>query len=195
MKTQALGWLTAAVLAAGLNASYHDGGLEWAHRVADRVEHSSAAVLALASGHAGQFLAEARLVSDQMIAEQRIAEPMIVEPAETPSCRWATAIARAQAKMARAQNGFAKFNAMSDIMSAREQVRLDRMQANQARFEARIEAQTAHLQERMAGFNPVVLKTIEIPTHCQRIRINVPQTPTIHIPAPAIDVNVSTDPI
>jgi hypothetical protein len=186
MKTQALGWLMAAVLAAGLNASYHDGGLEWAHRVADRVEHSSAAVLALASGHAGQFLAEARLVSEQMIAEQRIAEPT-----ETPSCHWATAIARAQAKMARAQNRVAHFEAMSD----REQAHWDRMEANRERFEARIEAQTAHLQERIAGFNPVVLKTIEIPTHCQRIRINVPQTPTIHIPAPAIDVNVSTDPI
>ncbi len=47
--TQAWGWLTAGVLAAGLNASYHDGGLQWAHQVADRVEHGSAAVLALAS--------------------------------------------------------------------------------------------------------------------------------------------------
>jgi len=185
MKTQALGWLTAAVLAAGLNASYHDGGLEWAHRMADRVEHSSAAVLALASGHAGQFLAEARLVSDQ------IAEPVIVEPVATPSCHWATAVARAQAKMARAQSKFAQVESMSD----REQAHWARMEANRERFEARIEAQTAHLQERMAGFNPVVLKTLEIPTHCQRIRINVPQTPTIHIPTPAIDVNVSTDPI
>jgi hypothetical protein len=185
MKTQALGWLMAAVLAAGLNASYHDGGLEWAHRVADRVEHSSAAVLALASGHASQFLAEARLVSDQ------IAEPVIAEPVESPSCHWATAIARAQAKMARAQNRFAQFEAMSD----REQAHWARMEANRERFEARIEAQTAHLQERMAGFNPVMLKTLEIPTHCQRIRINIPQTPTIHIPAPTIDVNVSTDPI
>ena len=186
MKTQALGWLTAAVLAAGLNASYHDGGLEWAHQMADRIEHSSAAVLALASGHTSQFLAEARLLSDQVIAE-----PMISEPAETPSCHWATAVARAQAKMARAQSRFAQLESMSD----REQARWDRMEANRAHFEARIQAQTAHLQERMASFNPVVLKMDEIPSRCQRIRINVPRPPMVHITVPTVDVNVSTDPL
>lgn len=62
MKTQAWGWLVAAVLAAGLNASYHDGGLEWAHRIAEGVEHSSNAVLALATGHADRFLAEAQML-------------------------------------------------------------------------------------------------------------------------------------
>ena len=63
MKTQAWGWLTAAVLAAGLNASYHDGGMQWAHRIADRVEHNSNAVLALATGHADEFVTEARVLS------------------------------------------------------------------------------------------------------------------------------------
>ncbi len=61
--TQAWAWLTAGVLAAGLNASYHDGGLEWAHQVADRVEHGSAAVLALASGRADQVLSQAQLLT------------------------------------------------------------------------------------------------------------------------------------
>ena len=61
--TQAWGWLAAGVLAAGLNAAYHDGGLEWAHRIADRVQHGSAAVVALAGGRADQFVAEAALLS------------------------------------------------------------------------------------------------------------------------------------
>ena len=63
MKTQAWGWLIAGVLAAGLNASYHDGGLQWAHEVAERVGHGSSAVLALASGNAERFLSEAQLVA------------------------------------------------------------------------------------------------------------------------------------
>ena len=60
--TQAWGWLAAGVLAAGLNAAYHDGGLEWAHRIADRVQHGSAAVVALAGGRADQFVAAGRAV-------------------------------------------------------------------------------------------------------------------------------------
>src|SRR5579872_5211112 len=63
MKTQSWGWLAVAVLAAGLNSSYHDGGLQWAHRIADRVEHNSNAVLALATGRADQFMAEAKIIS------------------------------------------------------------------------------------------------------------------------------------
>ena len=181
MKTQAWGWLTAAVLAAGLNASYHDGGLEWAHRVADRVEHNSAAVLALASGHAGQFLAEARLVSDQVIAQ----------PAETPSCPWSTAIARAQARMAHAQTSFAHL----ETMSAREQAHWAHMETNQERLEARVAAQTARLRATVTAFNPVAFKTMEIPTRCRTIRVNVPQMPAIHIPAPDIQVSMSSDPI
>src|SRR5215831_1299560 len=62
MKTQAWGWLAAAVLAAGLNSSYHNGGLQWAHEIADRVQHNTGAVLALATGRADEFLAEARML-------------------------------------------------------------------------------------------------------------------------------------
>ncbi len=32
--TQGWGWLTAGVLALGLNGIYHDGGAAWAHRIA-----------------------------------------------------------------------------------------------------------------------------------------------------------------
>jgi hypothetical protein len=76
MKTQAWGWLAAGVLAAGLNASYHDGGLQWLHQAVDQVEHGSAAVLALAGGHADLFLAEARLVSNHISLDQISSDQM-----------------------------------------------------------------------------------------------------------------------
>src|SRR5690348_14555414 len=63
MKTQAWGWLAAAVLAAGLNSSYHEGGMQWAHEIVDRVAHNTGAVLALATGRADQFMTEARLLN------------------------------------------------------------------------------------------------------------------------------------
>src|SRR5882757_1002103 len=94
MKTQAWGWLIAGVLAAGLNASYYDGGLQWAHELADRVEHGSAAVVALASGNAERFLAEAQLVAAKN---------------ETASCRLSTAL-RAQGRLARSESRFSRFN-------------------------------------------------------------------------------------
>ena len=46
--SQAYAWLAAGVLAAGLNASYNDGGLQRVHEMVDQVEHSSTAVLTLA---------------------------------------------------------------------------------------------------------------------------------------------------
>src|SRR5437588_8030080 len=81
MKAQAWGWLAAAVMAAGLNASYHDGGLRWAHRIANQVEHNTSAVMALATGHADQFMTEARYVAS---------------PSELAPCRFAAAMERAQ---------------------------------------------------------------------------------------------------
>lgn len=188
MKTQALGWLTAAVLAAGLNASYHDGGMQWAHRAVDQVEHSSAAVLALASGHVGQFLAEAQLVANHVEMDQQ------TERQETRSCRWATAMARAQAKLARTESSMTHFEAMS----ARQQAQLARFEANRDRFEARMEAQTAHL--RTITMNPAVMESIEIPSRCQRIhidvpRVTVPRVPTVQIQAPVIHLDLPGDPI
>jgi hypothetical protein len=180
MKTQAWGWLVAAVLAAGLNASYHDGGLEWAHRIADRVEHNSAAVLALASGRADQFLAEARLVTDQVAAHQD----------ETPSCPWAAAVAgvqsRVQNRVGRSDSQIARFEAISD----REQARMARLEANRARIEVRLAAQTARLRAAEAAFEPAMLETVKIPDTCQRLRINIPQPPKIQLQAPVIHIAV-----
>ena len=97
MKTiQAWGWLTAGVLALGLNGFYHDGGSELAHRMVGRVVYSSAAVVALASGRADQFLEQAK---------------MVVARDEAQSCPLGTAMARIQARVVRTNTGLARLEA------------------------------------------------------------------------------------
>ena len=180
MKTQAWGWLGAAVLAAGLNASYHDGGLEWAHRIVDQVGYNSAAVWALASGRADQFLAEAQMVSSRE---------------ETASCRWATALARVQTRVARTDNEFARVQAMS----AREEAQLARLEANRARFEAQVAAQTARIRIAATAFSPagysvripdIKIPDVKIPAVCPRVRVNIPRAPMVRIPAPAVHIEL-----
>ena len=61
----AWGWLMAGVVAAGLNASYHDGGLQWAHQAIERVSYNTRAVMALASENAQELMAQARMIEDQ----------------------------------------------------------------------------------------------------------------------------------
>jgi hypothetical protein len=169
MKRQSWGWLAAAVVAAGLNASYHDGGLEWAHRVANQIEYNSAAVLALANGSADQFLTEARLVTASE---------------ETASCRWATALARVQNRVARTENEFAHVQAMS----AREKAQLARLEANRARIEARVAAQTARIRIPAVAFNPVAYSDMKIPSACPRVRVNIPRLPMVRVPASVVHV-------
>jgi len=178
--TQAWGWLAAGVLAAGLNASYHDGGLQWAHAVADRVEHNSAAVLALASGRADRFLSEAQFVSERN---------------ETASCPLSTALARVQTEIATADTGFDRFEVMSD----RQEALLARLEANRERLEAqiqtRVEAQTAHLRVPAVALTQVVLRTPQV-SACPRVRVNIPRLPRITMPvAPEIHIESGSGPI
>jgi hypothetical protein len=165
MKTQAWGWLAAAVVAAGLNASYHDGGLEWAHQVADRIGYNSAAVLALASGRADQFVTEARLAT---------------APDETASCSWSTALARVQTRVARRENAFAQVQAMS----AREEAQLARLEASRARIEAQVAAQTARLRIPAVAFpaSDMTMLDMKIPSLCPRVRVNLPRLPMVRVP-------------
>ena len=173
--TQAWEWLVAAVLAAGLNASYHNGGLEWAHQIADRVEQGSAAVLAQASGHAGQFLTEARLLTART---------------ETASCPFATTLTQVQTRIARSsETSVERF----DVMSAREERQLARLEANRARMEAQIARQTAHIRIATAAFAPIAVKAIPAPVVCPRVRVNVPRMPMIRIPVvPEIHVETGS---
>jgi hypothetical protein len=160
--TQTWGWLAAGVLAAGLNASYHDGGLQAIHQVAAQVEHRAAAVLALATGRADQFLAEGRLVT---------------AGDETASCQLSTALAWIQSRIARSETGVAHFEAIS----AREEGQLARVETNRAR----IEAQLTRMRIPAVAFNPVVVNAPRI--ECRRIRVSIPR-PLVRIPAIHVDV-------
>jgi len=154
MKTnQAWGWLAAGVLAAGLNASYYDGGLQWAHRIADRIGQNSATVVA--SGRAGQFLAEARMLTARN---------------QNASCPLSTAMALVQSKIARSEAGF-------NVMSAREEAQFARLEASRAR----IEAQTARIRIPAAAFSPVVVRMTGASV-CPRVRVNVPRMPAMKMP-------------
>lgn len=170
MKTQAWGWLAAAVLAAGLNSSYHQGGMQWAHEIVDRVGHNTGAVLALATGRADQFMAEARMLNVARHESQ---------------CPLSAAMAQVQSSVDRSQFEFDGFQAMSD----REQAQLARLEANRARIEAQVQAKLARVRFVEANFNPVVVRVPEIT--CPRVRVNIPRMPRIKVPAPAVHVEFS----
>jgi hypothetical protein len=200
MKTQAWSWLTAGVVALGLNGFYHDGGAEWAHRVADRISDQSAVVAERVSGRAQQFLDSAGMVAAR---------------SETASCRLSTALARAQSEMARTQNRFANFQANFQAMSDQQGAQVVELEANQDQLEAqveqRVEAQLARVQFASAVVDPVQVRVV-----CPRVRVNVPvvriprvsipevsiprvnipRLPLVRIPAPVIaDADSDTGPI
>jgi hypothetical protein len=192
MKTQAWGWLTAAVLVAGLNSSYHEGGMRWAHEIADRVEHNTGAVLALATGHADQFLAEVRMLKLDRAADLTL-------QVEHPQCPFTAAMEQAENSFDQSQVQFDRFESLSD----REQAKLARLEANRAWMQAQLQAKMARMQFANNNFNfedtdftPVVVQVPRI--HCPRVhasvsriprvRVNIPR---IHVPAPVVDVDNS----
>jgi hypothetical protein len=158
--TQAYAWLAAGVLAAGLNASYHDGGLQRVHEIVDRVGQNSATALTVASGRADQFLSEMRWVTERE---------------KTASCPLARALARAQGRI-------------SQTEIARNQERLDRLEAmadwEQARMEfnrARIEAQIVRIQVPAMALKPMVFSAPNV-SECPRVRVSMPRLPRIQVP-------------
>ena len=170
--TQAWGWLTAGVLALGLNGFYHDGGSELAHRMVGRVVYSSAAVVALASGRADQFLEQAK---------------MVVARDEAQSCPLGTAMARIQARVVRTDTGLARFEAMS----AREEAQSARVEANRARIEALV------ARSEFATFvEPMTFHTPNVSVICPRVRVNIPGMPMIKMQAPVVHVRtIGTGPV
>jgi hypothetical protein len=178
---EAWGWLTAGVLALGLNGIYHDGGAAWAHRafnrVANQVAERTAPVLALATGRAEWFLAKASTTPAQH---------------ETTSCRMATSIARLQTKALRAPEGIARLEAISareEQMNARLEAKMARMEANRARFEARV----AETQARVEGLRMIPVKFDTVRIACPRVHVNVPQVriPAVDISDSGLSVSVS----
>ena len=195
MKTQAWGWLAAAVLAAGLNSSYHNGGLEWAHEIVNSVQHNTNAVLALATGRADQFLAEARMLQLESSQNRALDREDRDIKVEVQHCPFAAAIARAQNSFDQSQAQFDDLQALS----AREQAKLARMEANRARIEARVEAKLAGMQFarnkfRLADDNfnftdtdltPVVVQVPRI--HCPRVHVAMPHIPRVRVEIPRIE--------
>ncbi len=194
MKTQAWAWLTAGVVALGLNGFYHDGGAAWAHRIAEHVSDRSDFVVQRVSDRADQFLAEVRMAAVRD---------------ETASCRISTALAQFQGKMARTQTRFAqnqsKFARTEivrvDQMTAREEAQAARLEASQARVEAQVDAQVVRMRFAPAAFSRVVIDPIRIRVACPRVQVNVPavripvvnipRLPMIRIPAPVISVSAA----
>jgi hypothetical protein len=185
-KHQAWGWLAAGVLAAGLNASSFDGGLQRAHRIADHVVESSGAVLALFTGQTNQFLTQARLLAARD---------------QTSMCSLTTMIARVKSavidQIASSQsNASPQGIEIAKLMAARPDAQFPRTQTRRARMNEEIAARTAHFRV-MAAFAPVVLKPLPVPATCSRIRVSVPAIPVIRMPAtPTLHLETaSTDPI
>ncbi|HLV88798.1 MAG TPA: hypothetical protein VKV39_17565 [Candidatus Sulfotelmatobacter sp.] len=182
MKTQAWGWLVAGVLAAGLNASYHDRGLEMAHHVAHRIEHNTAAVLALASGHADRFLTEARIIAAHN---------------DGTSCPLTNALARVQAKMQGSEMNFDRMEVLADqeeavtdqvqALSDRRQAALERMEGQRVVIENELAAQSARLRVALVGLTPADVRVMRT-GQCPRIHLNVQRMPVVNIPAPAIHI-------
>jgi hypothetical protein len=169
--TQAWVWLTAGVLALGLNGIYHDGGQQWAHRMVAEAAIQANALLAPVAGRVDQFLAQA-----QMVASRN----------DTRSCRLSAAVTRIQASAARAHSGIARVEALS----ARQQAQMAQLEANRARIEAQAaRAQFATMEFKDMEFNDIEFNPIEfdpmefsapdIHVNCPRVRVVVPQVPAI----------------
>ncbi|HEY6339657.1 MAG TPA: hypothetical protein VIW68_14285 [Candidatus Sulfotelmatobacter sp.] len=171
--TQAWAWLTAGVVALGLNGFYHDGGAAWAHRVAQSVSDRADYAIERVSGRAEQILAQSQMPVDGVETGREETGRV-----ETASCRVSTALAQMQTRMARTQTAVAHFNGMS----AREQAQGDRWQAEQDRVEARVQAQIERQMARVRVAADVV-DPVEIRVACPRVRVNVPA-----VRIPAVDV-------
>lgn len=172
MKTQAWGWLVAGVLAAGLNANYHNGGLQWAHAVVDRVADRSEEILALASGRTDRLVEVAQRVQDRN---------------EAASCRMANALARAQNKLARSQTQFARWESSSGgELSDRQVAQLDRLEASRIRIQDRVNAQLVRIRVPEVPTIPVVMNMnmdeVRVHTACPRVRVAEIQVPQVHVP-------------
>lgn len=183
MKTQAWAWLTAGVVALGLNGFYHDGGAGWAHQVAAGISDRADSVIERVSGRAEQLVAEARMAADREVIDRGAMDRGEIAREEATSCPFSKARSRVRARIARTQTAVAHF----DAMSAREQAQMDRWQTVQDRIQARVQSeidrQTARMRVTRTGTDPV-----EIRVACPRVQVNVPavRIPEVRIPAISI---------
>jgi hypothetical protein len=190
MKTQAMGWLAVAVVAAGMNASYHQGGMQWAHQIVDQVSYRTSAVIALATGHAEQFLAETQLAKAQVVNEQIQAEQAQAQD-EVSSCPFERSLMRVQNRIAHSQTRFERFGErFNDRFQAAMSARAARQQALMEAQRDRIEAQVAKIRIPAVAFSSVTVPTPKVDV-CPRFRVSVPRIPEIKVPSmPEIHIDV-----
>ncbi len=98
----AWGWLTAGVLALGLNGIYRDGGSAWAHRAVDplidRLEARIEPALAMTTGRAETLLGN---IQSRALFGTRFGARFAGSSSEAASSRIAAAFARVQANRER----------------------------------------------------------------------------------------------
>jgi hypothetical protein len=184
--TQTWGWLAAGVLAAGLNASYHDGGLEWAHRVANRVEEATSTMRDLSFGRTDLFLTEARLF---LAGNEDSSSPLatVLTRVHNKFTRTETQVDRLDCMTAHQRVARARAEAQRDRMEAQRQRMEDQMEAQRERTEAKMEAGRARLEAGMARLNipanfaPMVFNPPQPPS-CLRVRVSLPRMPRIDVP-------------
>ena len=188
MKTsQAWGWLAAGVVAAGLNAAYHDGGLAWARRAADGVVERSQAVTALVRGQADRFLADVQVLTAENDAATNRANAVWTRVQRNVDEQvMDNALANAQAKIDRDLGRCQAGSARMEEMSARRQARLDEALA---RFNQRPAARTVRVNMTMAAFNSAQARRCTMQVKIPRIPMikmpPVPPSPEIHSEAPS----------
>src|SRR5262249_25305729 len=150
------------------------------HRIADRVEYNTSAVLALATGHADRFYNETRLTEARMA---RVGEE------NSSPCRLSLAMAQVEKAIPLSDATFAQFDRMSD----HEQAQMARLAARRARMQAQltrieipaIQVPEIHIPEIQVP--EIHVPAVRVPAvHVQPVVVNVPD---VHV-CPRVRVNI-----
>ena len=160
--TQAWAWLTAGVLALGLNGIYRDCVAPWAHQFVEQASLRAASGLEPVSTHVDELLARAQNVAAR---------------SESRNCRISSGVAQLQRFAAQSHSGVSRMEAMS----ARQQAQCARLEAARAR----IEAQVARAQFATMDLEPMEVNVPEIHVTCPRVRVIAPLVARpVHIEMP-----------
>ena len=152
--TQAWVWLTAGVMALGVNGVLHDEAGQWLRGLAAQRAAGAASVLAPASSHVDSLLAD---VQRQIAGNERL------------NCRQSSKIGRIQGSIARGEGGLAR----AEELAAREEARLAQLEMNRAR----IEAAAAQAQFATMGLRPIEFTAPRVQVSRPRLRVSVPHLP------------------
>jgi hypothetical protein len=165
-------WLTAGVLALGLNGAYQDGQLGWAHGLADR----AAGVVERASWRGQHFVAMAELMLGHTPASFGRTEAAIERVQNRVVCE-RVAHAQRQIAMAHVREQLAEANLQHKM--AMVQMKMDRVRT--------MSIDRANQFRDCDGFSKVVVNMPDLP------KIDLSNVPDIQIPdIPEVNVVVDT---